>query len=387
MVVEDSMIGQNGNNDKGNHVEFPNNDNGDFTFFVKAEENEGVDAIKETSEVDITERANLDRIRYGMVEATCQETSEISSFSEESISCVEDSNLCDDATSSLEFSDVSDFIGLRKKVTPQWRGFIRPVMWRCKWTELQLVKFKSLAKKYDKKLAQCSARKQIEFMNLEPEAMNLRAIPFSFTPRRNVVFKRKPRRRCEETQNIAEYMSKHCLFSFNESRKLGADDDNNQFNSALVSSDEEEQPLKRLRRIDGNDPAEQLLRRIGDLQSRASRCRAWLEKTMSENGGKIRADGEKKITDSPPAAAEEGNGVTEQLRPPHPPSIAAQLLAAQLFPCSDDDVLDNGECIRELTVDSRVVGTRVNNEDVFMIYDHKIKERMRSFQEGEIILD
>ncbi|CAH9073898.1 unnamed protein product [Cuscuta europaea] len=435
MAMEDSMMGHNGNpvkepnnnnnnnNDQVNYVKFPNNGNDDVTFFVNtaiAQQNGGghVDLVRESSEVNITEHVNLDRNRYGLIEAACQETSESASSSfDESISGVGDDNdLYGDATSALAFGDVTNLSGMRKKVTSQWRGFIRPLMWRCKWTELQLVKFKSLAQKYDKELAHYSDRKQIEFGNIRPEIINSKSIPFPFTPQRNKVHGRKRRRRDEEKQNIAEYMSKHNLFSIYENRKSLADGSfwtNHQFNPALVSSEErksinelnlDKEPLQNIKLMDMSNPMEQRLRKIWDLLSRVSTIKAGLEKTMSENGsngiihadttslqnitenggnGIIHADTTclQNVTDLSP---EDRNKMTERC-----PAIVAQLLAEYSMrgglsiPCSD--ICENGKSMSELTDQCLVVGTRVNNEDIFMIYDHKMKEQIKSFQEVEVM--
>ncbi|CAH9097163.1 unnamed protein product [Cuscuta epithymum] len=455
MAMEDSMMGQNGNpvkepnnnnnncnNDKVNYVKFPKNGNDDVTFFVStaiAQQNGGghVDLIRESSEVNITEHVNLDRNRYGLVEAACQETSESASSSfEESISGIgDDSDLYGDATSALTFGDLTNLLGMRKKVTSQWRGFIRSLMWRCKWIELQLVKFKSQAQKYDKELAQYNDRKQIEFGNFGPEIINSKSIPFPFTPQRNQVHGRKRRRRDEEKQNVAEYMSKHNLFSIYENRKSPADGafwTDHQFNPALVSSEElksinelnlDKEPLQNIKLMDRSNPMEQRLRKIWDLQSRVSTIKAGLEKIMNENGGNgiihadttslqnitenggngiinadttslqnitengvngiIHADTTslQNVTDLPP---EDRDRMTERC-----PAIVAQLLAEYSvrgglsIPCSD--ICENGKTMSELTDQCLVVGTRVNNEDIFMIYDHKTKEQIRSFQEVEVM--
>ncbi|KAG6768146.1 hypothetical protein POTOM_027043 [Populus tomentosa] len=47
----------------------------------------------------------------------------------------------------------------RKRLTDQWRRFIRPLMWRCKWVELQIKEFQSQALKYDREIAEHEQRK------------------------------------------------------------------------------------------------------------------------------------------------------------------------------------------------------------------------------------
>ncbi|KAL8542672.1 hypothetical protein ACS0TY_003524 [Phlomoides rotata] len=43
----------------------------------------------------------------------------------------------------------------RRKLSCDWRSFIRPVMWRCKWIEVQMNKLEAQHKEYGRKLEEC----------------------------------------------------------------------------------------------------------------------------------------------------------------------------------------------------------------------------------------
>lgn len=99
-------------------------------------------------------------------------------------------------------------------MTDHWRKFIRPLMWRCKWIELQIKEFQSQALKYDRELAEHEQRKQFDFETYMVEGFHAKSLPFSSCIRRNKVMKRKKRKRFEETTDTASYMLRHNLFSY-----------------------------------------------------------------------------------------------------------------------------------------------------------------------------
>jgi hypothetical protein len=99
-------------------------------------------------------------------------------------------------------------------LTVHWRKFIRPLMWRCKWIELQIKELQSQALKYDSELAVYDQRKQLEFQNFTLDDIDAKSLPFSSQILRKKVMKRKKRKRVEETIDITTYMSQHNLFSY-----------------------------------------------------------------------------------------------------------------------------------------------------------------------------
>lgn len=99
-------------------------------------------------------------------------------------------------------------------MTAHWRRFIRPLMWRCKWLELQIKELQSQALKYEREIAEDDERKEFEFGRLMSENVGTKSLPFSSQMRRDRFMKRKKRKRLEETTDIASYMSHHNLFSY-----------------------------------------------------------------------------------------------------------------------------------------------------------------------------
>lgn len=99
----------------------------------------------------------------------------------------------------------------KKKKTTHWRNFIQPLMWRCKWVELQIHRLQSKARQYEKRLEAYSNQKQARDDTTMVDGV--KALPFVRENARSGVFKRKKRRRKEATENLTEYMTQHNLFS------------------------------------------------------------------------------------------------------------------------------------------------------------------------------
>lgn len=102
----------------------------------------------------------------------------------------------------------------RKKLTDHWRRFIQPLKWRCKWVELRINELNSLALKYDRQLAEYNQKKEFDFEGPESQDFNAKLLSFSGRLSREKVMMRRKRKRVEETQDIASYMSQHNLFSY-----------------------------------------------------------------------------------------------------------------------------------------------------------------------------
>ena len=107
-----------------------------------------------------------------------------------------------------------DYMIRKKKVTARWRKFVRPVMWRCKWVELQLRELQSQVSKYDRELAECDRKKHCELDRDPTEDLGIKSVPFISRNRSVKLMKRKKRKRVEETVDLASYTSSHSLFSY-----------------------------------------------------------------------------------------------------------------------------------------------------------------------------
>lgn len=105
------------------------------------------------------------------------------------------------------------FFCRKRKLTNHWQNFIRPLMWRCKWTELRIKEIESQALKYSRALA---VYEQGKNSGLDPtmEDFSSKAFPFSNQYYRRKAMKRRKRKRSEDTNDISSYMSQHNLFSY-----------------------------------------------------------------------------------------------------------------------------------------------------------------------------
>ncbi|CAI9765152.1 unnamed protein product [Fraxinus pennsylvanica] len=250
-------------------------------------------------EVDVTECTKSGG--NGISEVERQDSTENSSSFDDSDSGIESGNtevvshFHDEGTSALDFDGFGEIFRMRKKkLTTHWRSFIQPLVWRCKWAELQIKKFQSQAKEYDRKLAEYTQQKQCQSQNLTLED-GVKSLPFSCNNVRSKVLKRK-KRRTEETTDVAAYMSRHNLFSYYENKKSFAevavmDDEwrNPAIATEKINFDDDfwaNDELQWLESGDGDNSWEHVLRKIGYLQSQVSKMKSRVDKVMSENAGK-----------------------------------------------------------------------------------------------------
>ncbi|XP_052172395.1 uncharacterized protein LOC127788301 isoform X3 [Diospyros lotus] len=181
---------------------------------------------------------------------------------------------------------------IRKKLTTHWRSFIRPLMWRCRWTELRIKEFQSLVSKYARELAAYDQRKQLERDQCTLESFCSKLLPFSFQSPGKKVMERRRRKRVEDTTDIASYMSQHNLFSYFDKRsdpdgtsmvedignpvsaQQNADDhDEFDFGDDCVFHDYN----------DENDSLEQMLWKIERAQTHVEKLKSRLVEVFAEN--------------------------------------------------------------------------------------------------------
>ncbi|KAL2477870.1 hypothetical protein Fot_47025 [Forsythia ovata] len=263
------------------------------------EQTEEVHKISDV-EVNVTECTNSGGNAISEVE--CQDTTENSSSFDDSDSGVENGNtevvshFHGEAASALNFDGFGEIFRMRrKKLTTHWRSFIQPLVWRCKWAELQIKKFQSQAQEYDRELAEYAQQKQHQSENLTLEG-GVKSLPFSCNNARSKVLRRKKRRRTEATTDVAAYMSRHNLFSYYENRKSFAevavvDDElkNPAIPTEKINIDDDfwaNDELKWLESRDSDNSWEHVLQKIGFLQSQVGKMKSRVDKVMSENAGK-----------------------------------------------------------------------------------------------------
>ncbi|CAK7337768.1 unnamed protein product [Dovyalis caffra] len=176
----------------------------------------------------------------------------------------------------------------RKKLTDHWRRFIRPLMWRCKWVELQIKEFQSQALKYDREIAEHGRRKQFDLETFMAEGFPVKSLPFSTCTTRKKAMKRKKRKRFEETADVASYMLQHNLFSYYENKKSatdGASIDDGCGNPAKTISDHDEFGFQDgLASLQSRDNiSEHILRQIEVLKLQVHKLKGRVDKVAHEN--------------------------------------------------------------------------------------------------------
>lgn len=202
-----------------------------------------------------------------------------------------------DAAPIRGFGGSGDLFPLRKKrLTSHWRKFIQPIMWRCKWVELQIKKFQSQAIKYDKQLQKHNQTEPLKHGNFESEGLCAKSMPFSPNSQREKPMKRKKRKRHEESDTQV-YMAQHNLFSYFATRRStigngGATMDDDQTNLATSTDKNVNNEFRvpdELLSLEFRDDyfLEQMLWKIEVAQSQVSEIKTRLNTVMTENAGRF----------------------------------------------------------------------------------------------------
>ncbi|XP_062073217.1 uncharacterized protein LOC133777560 [Humulus lupulus] len=261
------------------------------TTVLNGSDNEELDIIGDTCSCD-----------NGLVESDCADVIESSSSFGDSVSEKENcpkldgdevqSRLCGDPASISVYDEYYDAFQFRKKkMTPHWRMYIRPIMWRCKWMELKIKELQSQAMKYDRELAKYDDRKQREFETFTSEGFGSKSLPFPSQIQRNKVMKRKKRKRVEQTIDLVPYMSQHNLFSYYESKmsvpvSAPMEDISGAVGKASYHNDEFG-TTSSFEFQDGDDLHEAILLDIEKLHLRVQKLIPRVKKMVSENSEKI----------------------------------------------------------------------------------------------------
>ncbi|XP_059633857.1 uncharacterized protein LOC132276448 isoform X2 [Cornus florida] len=319
-----------------------------------------------------------------------------------------ESELCGDATSSLTLDGCGEVFRMRKKkLTSHWRTYIRPIMWRCKWVELQIKKFQSQAIKYDRELAEYNQAKQFDLENFSLEDFGAKSLPFSSQSRRKTFMRRNKRKRVEETMDVVSYMSRHNLFSYYENKRSAASgtsmDDH--CGNLVISADKAingnddfgaNDEILSLELKYGDDSLEQILWKIGNVQTQVSKLKTRIDKVMSENAGRFSsADNLSLLVPC--------NALTGSSQNPASPSnrmrVGSSYIASQLISEYNDmgdlimpesAVSSHGEVIHlpdmiESTDQPLVGGLCKNAEDGFLLYNQRAQEELNNFEEVKIL--
>ncbi|KZV14906.1 hypothetical protein F511_40483 [Dorcoceras hygrometricum] len=180
----------------------------------------------------------------------------------------------------------------RKKLTSHWRNFIRPLMWRSKWTELRIRELESQASKYTRFIASHNRRKQIAFDQTLVEQLGSKSVPYTYQRPRKVPLKRRKRNRVEDTADTSSYMSNHNLFMEPESKRsdmdiiLGWEDlDNSDHNR--TSNDEFGINDDCLYPEENDNILEHILQKIEVVHAQVHKLKGQLESVMVNNADRF----------------------------------------------------------------------------------------------------
>ncbi|BAT75044.1 hypothetical protein VIGAN_01284200 [Vigna angularis var. angularis] len=260
--------------------------------------------VLEDTEVDIVSWANKGDFASNKIEDP-DATDYSSSFADTTSDAENGSRLSDaeveseflgDSGSLTDAFDGSAFPMRKRRLTDHWRNFIRPLTWRCKWTELRIKEIDSIALKYSKELAEYDKGKHTTPDQFSIEEFGSKSLPFLGEHRRNKANKRRKRKKVEDTTEIGSYTSHHYIFSYLENKKSDHDgglaDD---FGNPVIiephtdSTDRfgtgEVQPFLDFSETDAS--LEQLLWAIDNLQARVHKLKSDVDAIMSKNASKF----------------------------------------------------------------------------------------------------
>ncbi|XP_057491112.1 uncharacterized protein LOC130776888 [Actinidia eriantha] len=191
----------------------------------------------------------------------------------------------------------SGFPVRKKKLTNHWRSFIRPLMWRCKWTELKIKEFQSKASKYGRQLAVYDQRKQLELDQFTLRNFDSKSLPSTVQSLGRKAMKRRKRKRVEDTTDLTAYMSKHNLFSYHENKK--SDPDGTSVAEGFSNPVLQEENTAGLGELgihsdcsffeskDDNDSLVEILHKIEAVHSHVHKLKSRLVMVIAENGMKF----------------------------------------------------------------------------------------------------
>uniref|UniRef100_A0A1D1YHR1 Putative DNA-packaging protein n=1 Tax=Anthurium amnicola TaxID=1678845 RepID=A0A1D1YHR1_9ARAE len=183
----------------------------------------------------------------------------------------------------------------KKKLTPHWEKYVRPLRWRCNWLELRMKELHSQAMKYEKELLAYNQKKLLLLGTLASAKSVARTVPFT-RKRGKYVMKRRTRKRIEDRVDVSSHMSCHNVFSYYEK---GLEVDGFSVDDGLgdnvvpvdqnvkghgVPSANHDWPMLDFR--DRDNSLEHLLLVIETLQSRVVKLRTHLNKTVDRKAAR-----------------------------------------------------------------------------------------------------
>lgn len=258
--------------------------------------------VFEDMEVDIVNWTN--KVEFASNKNEDPDATEYSSSFADTTSDTENCSRLSDAEVESEYNGSSCTSGAfgsafqmrKKKLTEHWRNFIRPLMWRCKWTELRIKEIESQAIKYSKELAEYDKRKHMEPDHFTLEEFGSKSLPFSSDRYRSKAKKRRKRKKDENTTDMASYTSHHFLFSYLENKKSDpdgclADDFGNPVITELYADSTDRSGIDDNHSFfefgDADASLEQLLWTIDNVHARVHKLKNQMDEVMSKNASKF----------------------------------------------------------------------------------------------------
>ncbi|XP_062181310.1 uncharacterized protein LOC133885598 [Phragmites australis] len=102
----------------------------------------------------------------------------------------------------------------KKKVTAEWRKFIGPEMWRCKWLELRMKDLLSQVAKYDKELALINHEKDLQLEMIKADSPESEWPQIALQSHESNTMKRRKRKRHEDIMDTSLYAERHQILSY-----------------------------------------------------------------------------------------------------------------------------------------------------------------------------
>ncbi|KAI3764780.1 hypothetical protein L2E82_14796 [Cichorium intybus] len=349
-------------------------------------------SINEDMEVDIINCTNDHEYAFDQSQCEDDDTATSSSFDDTFSDLGFHEHEGDNEVMSESRED-APLMSRKKRVTSDWRKFIRPIMWRCKWLELQIQKFQTQAIKYDKELEKDYQRKESKYKNYELEGLCAKSMPFIHDSHREKPLKRKKMKHEEVDTKL--YMSQHNVFSYFVTKKSttngGATMDEDQTNPVGTTSTDKNDGNEfrvpdELLTLDFRDDysLEQILYKIEGAQLRVGDMATKLETIMTENAGRFPSTEEIALHESNnvlPCGIMGSNTPTITGGPSAVASFASQLMK---FNTGDDMVkLENEDLNHEKETNLQDVNTpteqppvasRKRSTDGILIYNRRSKK-------------
>ncbi|CAI9108560.1 OLC1v1008190C2 [Oldenlandia corymbosa var. corymbosa] len=168
-------------------------------------------------------------------------------------------------------------------------------MWRCKWAELKIKEFESMASEYSRRIRACDLKKRLAYEQLRVEEFGSKSLPYTPRRHRKKPLKRRKRKKVECITNTTEYMSRHNLFSYQESKRndqdgssAGDDFGNPVFpGQDLTGNDEFAYTNDWLTQEENSDFNEEIFRKIDLVHTRVQKMKSQLDLIMTKYGAKF----------------------------------------------------------------------------------------------------